>query len=151
MVGIAFQDDVKKAFSNVKDDILNLKRSVNRELLAVEEIGGKLQTVVAKEEFYSFIKRLGERLEKIEANLYVYSSYENDIKEVEHALVLQINPSYDNHFHGQEMPPHDLLREQKEFHLQFAVEPILPKVFEIVNPPGGERCHNYPNPDFLPL
>lgn len=83
VVWIAAQDDVKRAFSKVKDDILNLKRSVNRELLAIDEMGSRLQTALSKEEFYSFIKRLGERLDKIEANLELYAGYDNEIKEVE--------------------------------------------------------------------
>ena len=65
MVGIAFQDDVKKGFSKVKEDVLNLKRSLNRGLLAVEGLGDRLHAFVVKEEFYTFIKRLGDRLEKI--------------------------------------------------------------------------------------
>jgi len=82
VVGIAFQDDVKKGFSKVKEDVLNLKRSLNRGLLAVEGLGDRLHAFVVKEEFYTFIKRLGDRLEKIEANLELSSAYEEEIKEV---------------------------------------------------------------------
>lgn len=83
MVVIAFQNDVKEAFSKVKADILNLKRSVNRELVAIDELGSRLQTTTSKDEFYKFIKRLGERLDRIEASLQLYSGYEEDIKDVE--------------------------------------------------------------------
>ncbi|MBI2664781.1 hypothetical protein HYX10_05585 [Candidatus Woesearchaeota archaeon] len=83
MVCIAFDKGVKDAFSKVKDDILNLKRSVNRELHAIEELGGRFQSAVLKEEFYSFIKRLGERLDKIEASIERYSGAEDSIKEVD--------------------------------------------------------------------
>ncbi|MAG16092.1 hypothetical protein CMO88_03455 [Candidatus Woesearchaeota archaeon] len=83
MVVIAFQDDVEKGFSRVKEDIFNLKRSVNRELVAIEELSGKLQTVLAKDEFYNFIKRLGERLDKLETNIDTYSGYDDELKEVD--------------------------------------------------------------------
>ncbi len=83
MVWISLQDDVKRSFAKVKEEILNLKRAVNRELLAVEEMGGQLQTFVVKDEFYSFIKRLGERLDKIDENLESYLGYEEEIKNVE--------------------------------------------------------------------
>jgi len=83
VVVIAFQNDVKEAFSKVKADILNLKRSVNRELVAIDELGSRLQTTTSKDEFYKFIKRLGERLDRIEASLQLYSGYEEDIKDVE--------------------------------------------------------------------
>jgi len=83
VVVIAFQDDVKDGFTKVKEDILDLKRSVNRELLAIDEVSNRLQRVVLKDEFYNFIKRLGERLDKIETSLEEYSSYEDNQKEVE--------------------------------------------------------------------
>lgn len=83
MVGISLQDDVKKSFANVKEDILNVKRSVNRELLAIEEIGGRLQTFVVKDEFYSFVKRLGERLDAIDDKMEAYLGYEDEIKSVD--------------------------------------------------------------------
>ncbi len=83
MVWISLQDDVKRSFEKVKDDILNLKRAVNGELLAVEEIGSSLQTFVGKDEFYSFVKRLGERLDRIDESIEVYLGYGDEIKSVE--------------------------------------------------------------------
>ncbi len=83
MVRISLQDDVKRSFENVKGDILNLKKGVNRELLAVEEIGSRLQAFVAKDEFYSFVKRLGERLDRIDESLDAYLGYDEDIKSVD--------------------------------------------------------------------
>ncbi len=74
---------MKRSFENVKDDIINLKKGVNRELLAVEELGSRLQAFVAKEEFYSFVKRLGERLDRIDENLDAYLGYDEDIKSVD--------------------------------------------------------------------
>ncbi len=86
MVWISLQDDVKRSFDKVKGDILNLKRAANSELLKVEEIGGRLQAFVAKDEFYSFVKRLGERLDRIDENLEAYIGYEDDIKGIEGKL-----------------------------------------------------------------
>ncbi len=83
MVGISLQDDVKRSFEKVRDDILALKRSLNRELLAIEEMSGCFQTVVVKDEFYSFVKRLGERLDRIDDHLEAYLGYEDDIKNVD--------------------------------------------------------------------
>jgi len=86
VVGIAFQDDVKSSFSKVKNDMLNIKRSLNRELLAIEEVSGRIQTLTSKDEFYSFIKRLGERLDKIETSLETYLALEDDIKNTDAKL-----------------------------------------------------------------
>ncbi len=83
MVWISLKDDVKRSFDKVKDDILNLKKGVNRELLAVEELGSRLQAFVVKDEFYSFVKRLGERLDRIDENLEAYLGYEDDIKSID--------------------------------------------------------------------
>ncbi len=74
---------MKKSFAKVKEDILNIKRSVNRELLAVEEVGSRLHTFVVKDEFYSFIKRLGERLDAIDDKMEAYLGYEDEIKNVD--------------------------------------------------------------------
>ncbi len=83
MVGISLQDDVKRSFEKVKEDILTLKRSLNRELLAVEELSGRFNAVVVKDEFYSFVKSLGERLDRIDDSLEAYLGYEDDIKNVD--------------------------------------------------------------------
>jgi len=86
VVGIAFQDDVKNSFSKVKNDMLNLKRSLNRDLIGIEELSGRIQTLTSKDEFYSFIKRLGERLDKIESSLETYLALEDGIKDTDSKL-----------------------------------------------------------------
>ncbi|MBI2137291.1 hypothetical protein HYU12_02100 [Candidatus Woesearchaeota archaeon] len=91
MVRIAFSDDVRNSFSKVKEDMLALKRSLNKELLAIEEITAKLQSNIQKDEFYSFVKKLGNKLDGIEAAIETYAGHEEELKETDRRIKLLSN------------------------------------------------------------
>lgn len=83
MVLIAFNDDVKNSFSKVKEDMLDLKRGINSNLHSVEEIAKRLDSSTHKEEFYTFVKRLGSRLDQIESSLTEISGLSDEIEDLE--------------------------------------------------------------------
>ena len=64
--GIAFKQNVKKSFSVMKGDVVNLKKRTNQHSLIAEELIDRVQSCLSKEEFYKFIKKLADRLDKIE-------------------------------------------------------------------------------------
>ena len=83
MVGIAFQNDVKRSFSKIKGDILNLRRRMNREFATIDKIGDKFQAYASKEEFYSFVNTLAVRLDKIETKAEVHTTFDDKLKKIE--------------------------------------------------------------------
>lgn len=60
------EEEVRKSFARVKEDILQVKRSLNKQVLSVEEINKAIGNALGKEEFYAFIKRLGSKIEELE-------------------------------------------------------------------------------------
>ncbi len=60
------EEEVKKSFARVKEDILQIKRSLNKQVFSVEGINKSLGNALEKQEFYAFIKRLGSKVEEIE-------------------------------------------------------------------------------------
>ena len=63
---ISFKQNVKKSFSVIKTDVVNLKRRTNQHSLIADELVDRVQSCIPKEEFYKFIKKLADRLDKIE-------------------------------------------------------------------------------------
>jgi chromosome segregation ATPase len=57
---------VKASFSRVKADINSLKRSLNKQLFEIESLSKKTGVLTTKEEFYSFVKNLGNKLDQME-------------------------------------------------------------------------------------
>ena len=66
---IAFREEVRTSFSRVKTDVSGLRRALNRERLATGRFAGKVQTLVTKEEFYSLVRRISDRLDKIDTSI----------------------------------------------------------------------------------
>ena len=85
-MAIAFQDEVKKSFSRVKKDMLDLKRTLNQERLTAGRMNGRMRELISKDEFYSFIKRLGERLDGIDVSLEAAYRLEAAIKNLEEKI-----------------------------------------------------------------
>ncbi len=71
------EDEVKKSFARVKEDILQIKRSLNKQVFSVEEINRSLGNALEKQEFYAFIKRLGSKVEEIENSFPAKSDRED--------------------------------------------------------------------------
>ena len=71
--------------------MLALKRTLNKELLAIDEITAKLQSNVPKDEFYSFVKRLGNKLDSIETAIDAYAGHEEEQKEADRRIKLLSN------------------------------------------------------------
>lgn len=57
---------VKASFLRVKTDINNLRRSLNKQLFEIDDLSKKLGVLTTKEEFYSFVKNLGNKLDQME-------------------------------------------------------------------------------------
>lgn len=79
----AFQENVRRSFSRTKEDVLNLKRTMNREFVAIEKLGERFQFYTSKQEFYDFISSLTNKLEKIEESAKVYDTFEEELKHIE--------------------------------------------------------------------
>ncbi|MBI2581092.1 hypothetical protein HYV85_04800 [Candidatus Woesearchaeota archaeon] len=84
------EEEVKKSFARVKEDILQLKRSVNKQAFADEETGKALGNLLQKDEFYAFIKRLGSKLEELE-NQFPSKSDTEDVQELASELREEIS------------------------------------------------------------
>ena len=80
---IAFQENVRRSFSRTKEDVLNLKRTMNREFVAIEKLAERFQFYTSKQEFYDFISSLTNKLEKIEESAKVYNTFEEELKHIE--------------------------------------------------------------------
>lgn len=85
-MSIAFQDEVKKSFSRVKKDMIDLKRALNQEKLAAVKMKDGMQGLLSKDEFYSFIKRLGDRLDGIDASIESSLRLEGAIKNLDEKI-----------------------------------------------------------------
>ena len=84
------EDEVKKSFARVKEDILQVKRSLNKQLFSVEGINKSLPNVLGKEEFYAFVQRLGSKIEELEGAFAVKSDRE-DVGELASDLRAEIS------------------------------------------------------------
>ncbi|MBI2141209.1 hypothetical protein HYU16_02185 [Candidatus Woesearchaeota archaeon] len=84
------EDEVRKSFARVKEDILQLKRSVNKQAFAGEETGRALGNLLQKDEFYAFIKRLGSKIEELE-NQFPSKSDSEDVQELASELREEIS------------------------------------------------------------
>ena len=71
------EEEVRKSFARVKEDILQIKRSLNKQVFSVEEINKTISNSLEKEEFYAFIKRLGLKIEELENSFPVKSDKED--------------------------------------------------------------------------
>ncbi len=83
------EEEVRKSFARVKEDILQIKRSLNKQLFSVDQLGKSAGSSLQKEEFYAFIKRLGSRIEELENNFVVKSDKE-DLEELSSELGAEI-------------------------------------------------------------
>ncbi len=71
------EEEVRKSFARVKEDILQVKRSLNKQVFSVEEISRSIGNALGKEEFYAFIKRLGSKIEELENSFPAKSDKED--------------------------------------------------------------------------
>ncbi len=71
------EEEVRKSFARVKEDILQIKRSLNKQVFSVEEINKTIGNSLEKEEFYAFIKRLGSKIEELENSFPAKSDKED--------------------------------------------------------------------------
>ncbi|MBI2145149.1 hypothetical protein HYU18_02395 [Candidatus Woesearchaeota archaeon] len=72
------EEEVRKSFARVKEDITQVKRSLNKQLFSAESLQKSLDAALGKEEFYAFVKRLGLRIESLEDSF----SLKSDKKDV---------------------------------------------------------------------
>lgn len=79
------EEEVRKSFARVKEDILQVKRSLNKQVFSVEEINKAIGNALGKEEFYAFIKRLGSKIEELE-NSFPAKSDKEDVDELASGL-----------------------------------------------------------------
>ena len=75
------EEEVRKSFARVKEDILQVKRSLNKQLFSLDSLTKSAGNSLQKEEFYAFIKRLGSRIEELENNFLAKSDKE-DLEEL---------------------------------------------------------------------
>jgi chromosome segregation ATPase len=73
------EEEVRKSFARVKDDILQIKRSLNKQLFSVESLNKSVSSNLPKDEFYTFVQRLGSKMEEIE-NSFSLKSDKTEIK-----------------------------------------------------------------------
>ncbi len=68
MVGITAEREraLRNAFANVRKDINDLKRSINRNVLSIEQLSSDAQASTSKDEFYRFLKNLDVKLDALE-------------------------------------------------------------------------------------
>lgn len=71
------EEEVKKSFARAREDILQVKRSLNKQLFSIEGLQKSLSGSLEKEEFYAFVKRLGSRIEEIESSFAAKSDKED--------------------------------------------------------------------------
>ncbi len=71
------EEEVRKSFARVKEDILQIKRSLNKQVFSVEEINKSIGNALEKQEFYAFIKRLGSKVEELESSFPAKSDKED--------------------------------------------------------------------------
>lgn len=73
MLIIADIDDInrqlKAAFSRVKDDVTDIRQSLGEQLSKLEVVNKRLEQYATKPEFYSFVKKLMQKLDDLEASL----------------------------------------------------------------------------------
>ncbi|MBI3036366.1 hypothetical protein HYY73_01220 [Candidatus Woesearchaeota archaeon] len=84
------EGEVRKSFARVKEDILQVKRSLNKQLFSIEGISKSLPNVLGKEEFYAFVERLGSKVEELEGAFAVKSDSE-DVGELASDLRAEIS------------------------------------------------------------
>ncbi|MCP3682457.1 MAG: hypothetical protein GY861_07170 [bacterium] len=78
--------DVKRAFSKVKKDTTELKRAINRNFFGIEDLKKKASDAATKEEFYSFIKNLSNKLERMESALVDEREFSQFSKNVDKSM-----------------------------------------------------------------
>lgn len=84
------------AFSLVKKDILDLKRSINAKLLRMDELEKKLDNQASKNEFYRFMRKLDDEVKELEYKLVgkeevdtLKDELKNDIEKLQNQLKKQ--------------------------------------------------------------
>ena len=60
---------IERSFSNVRKDILSIKKRVNTAQDKLKDVNLKLSDVTSKEEFYNFIRELNEEFRKLEKHI----------------------------------------------------------------------------------
>ncbi len=84
------EEEVKTSFARAKEDILQVKRSLNKQLLSVEQLQKSLSESLGKEEFYAFVKRLGSKIEDIE-NSFAFKSDTDDVNALSSGLSQELS------------------------------------------------------------
>jgi DNA repair exonuclease SbcCD ATPase subunit len=60
------EEDIRTAFSKVRDDINDVKRSINKNIFRVDDLTNVVAQLTTKEEFYAFIAKLNAKLDQYE-------------------------------------------------------------------------------------
>ena len=91
---IADIDDVNRqlrtAFSRVKDDVTDIRESLSEQLSKIEGMNKNLERYTTKDEFYTFIKKLMQRLDALEASL-VKPKELHAVEDTTRARFLEVN------------------------------------------------------------
>jgi len=91
---IADIDDVNRqlrtAFSRVKDDVTDIREGLTEQLSKIEGMNKNLERYTTKDEFYTFIKKLMQRLDALEASL-VKPKELHAVEDTTRARFLEVN------------------------------------------------------------
>jgi hypothetical protein len=87
-IKIALQQssEIRKAFLRAKSDVLELRRAINRQFFKLEETEKRLRAYTLKEEFYSFIKNLSNKLDSMEQSLASKKELESLSQEISNEI-----------------------------------------------------------------
>ncbi len=78
---------IERSFSNVRKDILNIKKRVNVAQDKLKDVNIKLSDSTSKEEFYNFIRELNEEFRKLEKHI----ATQDGLDRLRQTLKTQIN------------------------------------------------------------
>ncbi|MFH1182211.1 MAG: hypothetical protein V1702_04590 [Candidatus Woesearchaeota archaeon] len=60
------EEDIRTAFSKVREDIIEIKRSINKNIFRIDDLSGIVGQLTTKEEFYAFVEKLNTKLDQFE-------------------------------------------------------------------------------------
>jgi DNA repair exonuclease SbcCD ATPase subunit len=60
------EEDIRTAFSRVREDINDIKRSINKNTFRIDDLSGIAGQLTTKEEFYAFVEKLNTKLDQYE-------------------------------------------------------------------------------------
>ncbi len=87
---VLLEEEVRKSFARVKEDITQVKRSLNKQLFSIESMSKTLGVVLPKDEFYTFVQRLGSKIEELETD-FATKSERSDVEGIVFELRKEIS------------------------------------------------------------